>query len=58
LDVAEKGGFLNFKIIKDGYISKELKNDAYNLIIWPGFDGFYNASYAIYEFKMEIFYHK
>ena len=58
LDAAEKGGFLNFKIINDCNISKELNNDAYDLIIWPGYEGFYDASYGIYEFKMEFFHHK
>jgi len=55
LNVAEKCGFLNFKILNNNVVSKELNNTAYNLIIWPGYDGYYPSSYSFLDIFIDSY---
>ena len=49
-DVAYKCGFLDFEFIKNKDFRKQLINDNYNLLIWPGYDMYYDRwSYALLE---------
>ena len=42
LNVAERCGFLNFKIIKNKEMKDKLDNKIYNVLMWPGGDSYYD----------------